>query len=50
MPILNDIWNRIARRTDRQKVTVTELPEQKTGCMPWPTEEGVMLFSDTPKE
>ena len=49
MPILNDIWNRIARRTDRQKVTVTEAAGTENRVYAVATEEGVMLFSDTPK-
>lgn len=49
MSILNDIWNRIVRRTDRQKVTATEAAGTEKRVYAVATEEGVMLFSDTPK-
>ena len=49
MSILNDIWNRIVRRTDRQKVTATEAAGTENRVYAVATEEGVMLFSDTPK-
>lgn len=49
MSILNDIWNRIVRKPDRQKVTVTDALGTKNRVYAVATEEGVMLFSDTLK-
>ena len=49
MSILNDIWNRIARKSDKQKVAATETPETENRVYAVVTEEGVMLFSNTPK-
>lgn len=49
MSILNDIWNRVIRKTDRQKVTATDALKTKNRVYAVATEEGVMLFSDTPK-
>ena len=49
MSILNDIWNRIARRTDRHKAPATEAAGTENRVYAVATEEGVMLFSDTPK-
>ena len=49
MSILNDIWNRIARKPDRRKAAVTEtFRDEKPGiCGGYG--KGVILFSDTPK-
>ena len=47
MSILNDIWNRIARKPDRRKAAVTETSETGNRVYAVATEEGVMLFSDT---
>ncbi|WP_462342932.1 DUF6047 family protein [Phocaeicola plebeius] len=49
MSILNDIWNRIARKPDRRKVAVTETSGTENRVYAVVTEEGVMLFSDTLK-
>ena len=49
MSILNDIWNRIARKPDRRKAAVTETSGTKNRVYAVVTEEGVILFSDTPK-
>ena len=49
MSILNDIWNRIARRPNRQEVPATEAAGTENRVYAVATEEGVMLFSDTPK-
>ena len=49
MSILNDIWNRIARKPDRRKAAVTETSGTENRVYAVVTEEGVMLFSDTPK-
>ena len=49
MSILNDIWNRIARKPDKRKVAVTETPGTENRVYAVATEEGVMLFSNTPK-
>lgn len=49
MSILNDIWNRIVRRTDRHKAPATEAAGTENRVYAVATEEGVMLFSDTPK-
>lgn len=49
MSILNDIWNRVIRKPDRQKVTATDALKTKNRVYAVATEEGVMLFSDTPK-
>ena len=49
MSILNDIWNRIARKPDRRKAAVTETSGTENRVYAMVTEEGVMLFSDTPK-
>ena len=49
MSILNNIWNRIARKPDRRKAAATEFSETGNRVYAVATEEGVMLFSDTPK-
>lgn len=49
MSIQNDIWNRIARKPDRRKAAVTETSGTENRVYAVVTEEGVMLFSDTPK-
>ena len=49
MSILNDIWNRIAQKPDRRKAAVTETSGTENRVYAVVTEEGVMLFSDTPK-
>ena len=49
MSILNDIWNRLARKPDKRKVTATEAPGTENRVYAVATEEGVMLFSNTPK-
>ena len=49
MSILNNIWNRIARKPDRRKAAATEFSETENRVYAVATEEGVMLFSDTPK-
>ena len=49
MSILNDIWNRIAQRPNRQEVPATEAAGTENRVYAVATEEGVMLFSDTPK-
>ena len=49
MSILNDIWNRIARKPDRRKAAATETSGTENRVYAVVTEEGVMLFSDTPK-
>jgi hypothetical protein len=49
MSILNDIWNRIARKPDRRKAAVTETSGTENRVYAVVTEEGVILFSDTPK-
>ena len=49
MSILNDIWNRIAQRPNRQEVPTTEAAGTENRVYAVATEEGVMLFSDTPK-
>lgn len=49
MSILNDIWNRIARKPDRQKAAATETSGTENRVYAVVTEEGVILFSDTPK-
>ncbi len=49
MSILNDIWNRIARKSDKQKVAATETPETENRVYAVVTEEGVML-SQTPRK
>ena len=50
MSILNDIWNRIARKPDRRKAAVTETSGTKNRVYAVVTEEGVILFSDTRSE
>ena len=49
MSILNDIWNRIAGKPDKRKVAVQEAAGTENRVYAVATEEGVMLFSDTPK-
>ena len=49
MSILNDILNRIAGKPDKRKVAVPETPGTENRVYAVATEEGVMLFSDTPK-
>lgn len=49
MSILNDIWNRIARKPDRRKAAATETSGTENRVYAVVTEEGVMLFSDTPR-
>lgn len=49
MSILNDIWNRIARKPDRRKAAATETSGTGNRVYAVVTEEGVMLFSDTSK-
>ena len=49
MSILNNIWNRIARKPDRRKAAATETSGTENRVYAVVTEEGVMLFSDTPK-
>lgn len=49
MSILNDIWNRLSGKPDKRKVASPEAPETKNRVYAVATEEGVMLFSDTPK-
>ena len=48
MSILNDIWNRIARKPDRRKAAVTETSGTKNRVYAVVTVEGVILFSDSP--
>lgn len=49
MSILNDIWNRIAGKPDKRKATATEAAGTENRVYAVATEEGVMLFSGTPK-
>ena len=49
MSILNDIWNRIVRKSDRRKAAATETSGTGNRVYAVVTEEGVMLFSDTSK-
>ena len=49
MSILNDILNRIAGKPDKRKVAVQEAAGTENRVYAVATEEGVMLFSDTPK-
>ncbi|WP_270411492.1 DUF6047 family protein [Bacteroides eggerthii] len=49
MSILNDIWNRIAGKSDKRKATAADAPGMENRVYAVATEEGVMLFSDTPK-
>lgn len=49
MSILNDIWNRLAGKPNRRKAAATETSETENRVYAVATEEGVMLFSSTPK-
>ncbi|KAB4432700.1 hypothetical protein GAN87_16680, partial [Bacteroides thetaiotaomicron] len=49
MSILNDIWNRLAGKPDKRKAKTPEVPGTENRMYAVATEEGVMLFSDTPK-
>lgn len=49
MSILNDIWNRLTGKPDRRKAAATETSETENRVYAVATEEGVMLFSSTPK-
>lgn len=49
MSILNDIWNRLSGKPDKRKVAATDAPETENRVYAVVTEEGVMLFSNTPK-
>lgn len=49
MSILNDIWNRIAGKSDKRKATAADAPGMENRVYAVATEEGVMLFSDTSK-
>ena len=45
MSILNDIWNRIVRKSDRRKAVATETSGTGNRVYAVVTEEGVMLFA-----
>ena len=49
MSILNDIWNRLAGKPDKRDAATPEAPGTENRVYAVATEEGVMLFSDTPK-
>lgn len=49
MSILNDIWNRIVGKPDKRKATAADAPGTENRVYAVATEEGVMLFSGTPK-
>lgn len=46
---MNDIWNRLTGKPDRRKAAATETSETENRVYAVATEEGVMLFSSTPK-
>ena len=49
MSILNNIWNRLSGKTDKQKIAALEVTGTENRVYAVATEEGVMLFSDTQK-
>ena len=49
MSILNNIWNRLSGKTDKQKIAALEVTGTENRVYAVATEEGVMLFSDSQK-